>query len=234
MVLSDKHVQRNKSLHEQTYQALRDSILAGELAPGDRLIELQLAEQLKVSRTPIREAIRQLQREELVTADDIGWLRVTTLSSVEAANLYDCRIALETLSTTGACENISPAQLKKLKDYVTKAEKLSKRKLTKQVSQELLEVDYQFHCLIAQSSGNRCLVSLLDQVFGKMALLRAQTTQHNPNVLDVRVEHQQIYEAIAHRDARAATQEIQHHLSASKARVLQELESLKHHAEALP
>lgn len=227
MVLSAKNVQRSKSLHEQTYQALRDSILSGELAPGDRLIETQIAEQLQVSRTPIREAIRQLQREELVIADDLGWLRVATVSATEAMHLYDCRIALETLAIASACESASNFHLKKLKELVTQAEKLLKRKASNPDSIQLLELDYQFHRTIAQSSGNTCLVSLLDQVFGKMALLRSQTTHHNPRVLEIRTEHQRIYEAIVQHDIEAATQAIRGHLSASKARVVQELENLQ-------
>lgn len=227
MVLSAKTVQRSRSLHEQTYQALRDSILTGELAPGDRLIETQIAEQLQVSRTPIREAIRQLQREELITADELGWLRVATVSPKEAMDLYDCRIALETLAVTGACKSASNSQLKKLKELVMQAEKLLKRKTSNPDSIELLDLDYQFHRTIAESSGNTCLVSLLDQVFGKMSLLRSQTTRYNPRVLEIRTEHQHLYEAIAQGDIEAATQAIRNHLTASKARVVQELENLQ-------
>lgn len=225
MTLSAKNVQRS-TLHEQIYQALRDSILSGELAPGDRLVEMQIAEQLQVSRTPIREAIRQLQREELIAADEMGWLRVATVSSTEAQHLYDCRIALETLAITGACEHASQAQLKALKQLVEQAEKLVQQKTSKTTNNHLLEVDRQFHRTIAQSSGNTCLVSLLDQVFGKMALLRTQTTQHNPRVLEVRTEHQKIYEAIALHNPQAATNAIQEHLIASKKRVVEELENL--------
>lgn len=227
MILLAKNVQRSKSLHEQTYQALRESILRGELAPGNRLIETQIAEQLQVSRTPIREAIRQLQREELITADELGWLRVATVSLTEAKNLYDCRMALETLAVTGACENASNSQIKKLKAIVTQVEKLFKHKDSFPNNLQLLELDYQFHRTIAQSSGNTYLVSLLDQVFAKMALLRVQTTRHNPKVLEIRTEHQLLMQAIALRDIPAATQAIQSHLMKSKARVVQELESIQ-------
>jgi DNA-binding FadR family transcriptional regulator len=76
--------------------------------------------------------------------------------------LYDCRIALETLAVTSACENASASQLKQLQTLVMQAEKLLKRKSSKPDSVQLLELDYQFHRTIAQSSGNTCLVSLLD------------------------------------------------------------------------
>lgn len=227
MILSAKTVSRSKSLHEQTYQALRESILKGELAAGTRLIETQIAEQLQVSRTPIREAIRQLQREELITADKLGWLRVTTVSPTEAMHLYDCRMALETLAVTSACQNATEAQLKKLKSLVTQVEKLFKQKDSNPSSSQLLDLDYQFHRTITQCSSNNYLVFLLDQVFAKMALLRVQTTRHNPRVLEIRTEHQLLMEAIASRDIEVATQAIKSHLTASKARVVQELENIQ-------
>lgn len=227
MVLFAKSVQRN-TLHEQTYQALRESILTGELAPGDRLVEAHLAELLQVSRTPIREAIRQLQREELVTADEVGWLRVATVSPTEASHLYDCRIALETLAVTEACTHASEVHLQQLRALITQAEALASPKHSTPDGPSPLEIDYQFHRTLALSSGNTYLGSLLDQVFGKMALLRAQTTYHNPDVLEIRTEHQLIYEAIAHHQIEAAVQAIQSHLTASKHRVVQELEQLSH------
>jgi DNA-binding GntR family transcriptional regulator len=65
-----------------------------------------------------------------------------------------------------------------------------------------------------------------------MALLRVQTTRHNPSVLEIRTEHQLLYEAIAQRDIAAATQKIRNHLTASKARVVQELENLQQYRKS--
>ncbi len=227
MILSAKPVKRSKSLHEQTYEALRESILSGELAPGDRLVETQLAELLQVSRTPIREAIRQLQQEELISTDENGWLRVATLSVSEAIDLYDCRIALELLSVTDACNRASDEQLHQVKQCIVQAEALIEAGAATLDSNQLLELDCQFHRSIAQSSSNQCLLSLLDQVFTKMLLLRVRTTRHNPRVLEIRTEHYQIYEAIAQRNVEIAVQMMQNHLSASKARVVKELEALR-------
>ncbi|NJN04405.1 MAG: GntR family transcriptional regulator [Leptolyngbyaceae cyanobacterium RM1_1_2] len=220
-------LQRRKSLYEQTYEALREGILAGKLLPGDRLIETQIAQQLQVSRTPIREALRQLQQEDLVVADGSGWLRVATVSATEAVQLYNCRIALETLSVTEACAQASPAQLEQLVQCVTQAEALAERSPDAALSQQLLALDYRFHHLIAESTGNGCLVSLLEQVFNKMMLLRLQTTRHNPGVLEVRQEHQEIYQAIAQREVKTAVAAVTSHLKASKSRVVKELTQLK-------
>jgi len=227
LTLSLPSIQRNKSLYEQTYQALRASILSGELLPGERLVETQLAEQLQVSRTPIREAIRQLQRDNLVTADSNGGLRVTTISIVDVAQLYDCRIALEQLSVQEACQQATADQLEQLEHLVIQAEKQFSQPAAKSYSSQMLDLDYKFHHLIAESSHNRWLITLLEQVFDKMALLRTQTTYHNPTVLEIRDEHRQIFTAIAQRDIAPAVAAIKTHLTASKERVIQEVKNLQ-------
>jgi DNA-binding GntR family transcriptional regulator len=222
-------IERGLPLQEQTYQALRVAILSGELAPGERLIETQLAQRLQVSRTPIREAIRQLQHSNLATIDDSGTLRVATFSKTDAIHLYDCRIALEHLSVTGACEQITALQLTELEAFVTQAEKMMQNPFSQLTNFQLLDLDYRFHRLLAKSSGNLWLMSLLDQVFDQMALLRIQTMQQNPEVLDVCSEHRRIYQAVADRETNTAIQAIQTHLMASKERVVQEVQ----HASSL-
>lgn len=218
-------LRRARSLHEQTYEAIRSAILSGELAAGDRLIETQLAEMLQVSRTPVREALRQLQRENLVAAEDQGGLRVALLSIHDAIHLYHCRIALEQESVAQACQQATIAQLQQIELAVQQAETaIEPHSLT---SYQLLHLDYQFHRLLAESAGNPWLVSLLDQVFDKMALLRLRTLQQNPQVLEIRSEHRRIYEAVADRDPETAIAAIKTHLTASKDRVVQEIQQLE-------
>ena len=225
MILSSPPtINRSKSLYEQVYHALRSAILTGDLSPGDRLVETQLAEWLQVSRTPLREALRQLQQDGLVTADVSGGLRVTTITAADAEELYDCRLALEALAVAGACTHASPEQLEAIATCVAQAEGATANSHGSLSPEGLLNVDYQFHHLIAESSGNRRLVSLLDSLFDAMALLRIQTLQQNPNVLDIRLEHRQIYEAILTRDPDVAVTAITQHLRASKTRVVKEIE----------
>ncbi len=221
---SRPRIQRRQSLSEQVYSALRAGILKGEFAPGSRLIETQLTDWFQVSRTPLREALRQLQKEGLVIGDTNG-LQVTTLSAVDAMELYDCRLVLEKLAVAGACEHASPEQLKSLEQCVVQAEAKELQVSNEEMQLQLLDLDYQFHHVIAESSGNRRLVSLLDQLFDSMALLRVQTLLQNPSVLNIKLEHRQVYEAIARKDVDSAIAYIQIHLLASKARVVKEIQS---------
>ncbi len=224
--LSPRSLHRVQSLHEQTYQALRALILSGELAADERLVETQLAEVFNVSRTPIREAIRQLQRENLVASDPQGSLRVAKLSILDAIHLYDCRIALEQISVAEACQQASKDQLAMLEELVYQAEQQLSQPSNQLTNFQLLHMDHQFHRLVAESSGNPWLINLLDQVFDKMALLRIRTMQHNPRVLEIRKEHQRIFQAIAAGNSQVATQMILEHLTASKERVVREVQEL--------
>ncbi|OLP17883.1 transcriptional regulator [Leptolyngbya sp. 'hensonii'] len=233
MPLPVRSLQRVESLQKQAYQTLRTAILTGELAPGQRLVEAQLAEMLQVSRTPIREAIGLLQHENLAAVDPTGVLRVTTISAIDASHLYDCRLALEQLAVIEACRQVTPAQLQQLQQLVLEAETRPKGEATPLSDVELLDLDYQFHHLIAQSSGNPWLVSLLDQVFDKMMLLRSQTLKSNPAVLEIRLEHRRIYEMLAQRDGDGAAQSIREHLTASKERVIREVAQLQSSDERL-
>jgi len=217
---------RSQSLHEQTYQALRLAILSGELKAGERLIETQLAKALEVSRTPIRESLKQLQRERLVTSDPNGGLRVIQLTVADAIDLYDCRISLEQLSVTRACQNIDQAQLSHLELIVTQAENIIDKPSHQLTNCQLLHIDHQFHRLLAEFSHNPWLVSLLDQVFDQMELLRMRTMEQNPGVLEICLEHRRIYEAVAAKDTEQAIRAIVEHLSASKERVIREIQQL--------
>jgi DNA-binding GntR family transcriptional regulator len=224
--LSLGSLSRSRSLHEQTYQALRTAILSGELGAGDRLVETQLAKVLEVSRTPIREAIRQLQRENLVVADANGGLRVVRLTVEDAIHLYDCRITLERLSVIEACRQIDRTGLERLETVIAEAESNAEKPPHQLTNCQLLHIDRQFHRILAESSRNPWLVSLLDQVFDQMSLLRIRTMQENPRVLEIRSEHRRIYQAVANRQEAAAIEAIVGHLSASKERVIREIQQI--------
>lgn len=222
MTLSSRSHSRQQNLQQLAYQAIRTAILSGDLESGERLVETQLAQRFQVSRTPIREAIALLEHENLAQVDGNGVLRVTKISATDAAQLYDCRLALEKLSVQGAALNATKEHLQALNSLVIQAEEISQLDRNSP-HLELLDLDYQFHHLLAQSSGNPWLISLLEQVFDKMLLLRIQTLKRNPDVLEVRVEHRRIYESVAKHDPTEAINAIAEHLTAAKVRVVNEV-----------
>ncbi|MFO0128727.1 MAG: GntR family transcriptional regulator, partial [Pseudanabaena sp.] len=161
MLSSPRPLQRSQSLREQTYQVLRSAILSGELFAGSRLVETQIAEKLQVSRTPIREALQQLQQEQLVTTDENGNLRVVSFSIADAKHLYRCRLVLEQESVLEACKHATDEQLAKIEFAIQQAEKAIAQQPNQLTSYQLLHIDYQFHRAIVECSGNHWLALLL-------------------------------------------------------------------------
>lgn len=230
MPLSSQLVQRNQSLQQQAYQAIRTAILSGDFSPGERLVETKLSKKLQVSRTPIREALRQLKQEELVVCGDNNILRVVQFSVKDAIQLYDCRIALESFSVTQACEQINDHQLNLLEEMLNQSAKFSQNDSNQLSDFQMLDLDYRFHRLIAESSGNLWLRSLLDQVFDKMIVIRVHTLQQNRQVLNINSEHRLIYEAIVNKNAVEAVVAISKHLTTAKERVIQEMQKMNNNS----
>lgn len=215
-------------LHERVYLTLRTAILSGEIRLGERLKESQLAKQLQVSRTPIREAIRRLQQEQLLTADAADGITIVQISLDSAIHLYDCRIALEQLAVEGACRHATAEQIHTLKQNLFASEAVAKEPADiPQDSHSLkqLALNYEFHRLIAESSQNPWLVSLLDQLSNQVKLLRLQILQVPLDVDTIHTEHWQLLEAIANRDPETAVEAIRQHLELSKMRVVQVFET---------
>jgi DNA-binding GntR family transcriptional regulator len=218
------------SLNERTYLSLRASILSGEVGLGDRLVEDQLAQQLQVSRTPIREAIRRLQQEQLLTTDSPDGITIVKISLPSAIHLYDCRISLEQQAVQAACRHATAVQVQALKRNLAASKKIAQASLNNtspssslQVNQsrKLLNLNYEFHRLIAESAQNPWLVFLLDQLANQVKLLRLQTLKAPINAREIQTEHEAVVDAIIRRDAEAATQCIEQHLEISQARIKQ-------------
>ena len=213
-------------LHEQIYLSLRASILEGDIGQGDRLVESRLAEEMRVSRTPIREAIRRLQQEGLLTRDPAAGITPAAVSASSAIQLYDCRIALETLAVEGACRHATAEQIAHLQHLQQQADALLEAAPPPDdVALAQRDLNYTFHRAIADASQNPWLVSLLDQLGNQVKLLRLQILQTPPEVAAIQAEHWDIIAAIARRDAPTATAKMRHHLEVSKTRIAQALQA---------
>lgn len=220
-----------KTLHERIYLTLRTSILSGEFKLGARLTESKLAKRLQVSRTPVREAIRRLQQERLLTSDSPDGVTIVEISLDSAIHLYDCRIALEQLAVTGACFHATPAQLEGLEQNLLASEAALSQQVSRSTTQQgaaalkQLDLNYEFHQLIAEASQNPWAISLLDQLSNQVQLLRLQILEDWLDVEAIQKEHWQLFRAIKDRDEKAARKAITDHLEHSKKRVIQVFQS---------
>jgi DNA-binding GntR family transcriptional regulator len=170
--------------------------VTGVLRPGDRLVERDLAEDLGVSRVPVREAIRSLEADGFVLVQSPRRVVVRQLSRVDVEELFDVREALEVLATGLACERVDPPALRRLKRAVTEAAKaLAAGNIT-----QAADANVRFHQEIVTLAGNGLLLSMLHQLEDRLRWLFRQ----NEDWDRLLHEHLRLYEAIASGDPELA------------------------------
>lgn len=179
-------------LRDVVFNTLRQAILRGELKPGTRLMEIQLANKLGVSRTPIREAIRKLENEGLVLMTPRKGAEVAEITEKNMLDVLEVRKTLEELAAALACERITKQQIKELYAAEENFEKaLSNREVT-----EIAEADVVFHDVIFAATDNQRLVNLLYNLREQMYRFRVEYLKELENYPVLIAEHKQLIEAI--------------------------------------
>ena len=157
-------------LRDVVFNTLRKAILRGELKPGERLMEIQLANKLGVSRTPIREAIRKLELEGLVLMIPRKGAEVAQITEKNMQDVLEVRKALEELSVQLACERITPEQVEEMKMAAEDFRKVLKSgDVTK-----IAEADVKFHDIIFAATNNQRLITLLNNLREQMYRFRVE------------------------------------------------------------
>ena len=195
-------------LRDVVFKKLRAEILLGKLAPGERLMELHLAERLGVSRTPVREAIRKLELEGLVTMIPRRGAEVAQISEKDLKDVLQVRTALEQLAVRLACERMTPEGLAELKDA---CEHFAAVTNTKDMT-AITQADVQLHDVIIRSTGNRKLEQMISNLSEQMYRYRFEYIKDATYHTLLIEEHGRIYESIAARDAERAADEIAIHI----------------------
>ena len=200
------------AVRERVRTQLRERIATGVLRPGDRLVERQLAEDLGVSRAPVREAIRGLEADGLVVAQSPRRVVVRQFSRIDVEELFDVREALEGLAAEQACRRADPAALRHLKQAVAEgAQALAAGHID-----EVAEANLRFHQEVVALAGNALLSSMLYQVEDRMRWLFRQ----NEDWDRLLQEHRRLYEAIASGDPERARANSIEHVRVNRALVL--------------
>lgn len=183
---------------DRAYGAIREMIMSGELAPGDALGEEALADRCGVSRTPVRDALRRLEAEMLVTRSDTQRSFVADWSLDDVADLFELRAMLEGHAARRAAERMNDAALQTLRSC-----NASLRKAVTSSPPDVdsfLERNREFHALILDAAGSRKLVSLLASVIEQPVVWR---TAHHYGEEELRRscgEHDELLAAFARRD----------------------------------
>ena len=191
----------SNSLRAQVFKEIEKAILDGVYSPGDSLTELKLSAELGVSRTPIREALRQLELEELVKTVPNKGAIVVGVSSKDIEDIYNIRMVLEGLASRWAAEHISEEELSELRQVVELQEFYAQKNDALQVWQ----LDSKFHEIIFQSSRSRPLRHTLSQFHHYIQRAREVSFRTTGRAATAVQEHRNIYEALRQRDGEAAS-----------------------------
>lgn len=184
---------RHMSLPEAIADELRERIIEGVLPTGARLVERELAEQLQVSRIPMREAIVQLEVEGLVRRLPRRGAMVSTLTSADVTDLFDVHESLDALAAGLAAERADETNLALLRRHVDQATEAAAAGQTAQ----LAKINVAFHIAVVTASGSPLLSSAMRQVHGRLQLLFRLTSSVSSDPTLVCAEHVQIFTAIA-------------------------------------
>ena len=200
-------------LRDVVFNTLRQAILKGELKPGERLMEIQLANKLGVSRTPVREAIRKLELEGLVLMIPRKGAEVAEITRQDMEDVLEVRTALEELAVKDACDHITDAQLSELK----KASSEFKKALLE--GKDLVtcaDADMHFHNVILSATNNRRLIQMLNNLSEQMYRYRMEYLKDRQSHGILVKEHEEILRALEHRDEEAALQATCSHIERQK------------------
>ena len=179
-------------LRDVVFNTLRQAILRGELKPGERLMEIQLANKLGVSRTPIREAIRKLELEGLVLMIPRKGAEVAEITEKSLRDVLEVRRALEELAVELVCEKITEEQIQDHKDAAEEfKESLESGDITR-----IAEADVKFHDVIYMATDNQKLIQLLNNLREQMYRYRVEYLKRSDFHQQLIDEHEEIIETI--------------------------------------
>lgn len=203
--LSKINIEEYKPLRDLVFENLREAILKGDLTPGQRLMEIQLAESLGVSRTPVREAIRKLELEGFVIMEARKGAYVADISIKEISEVLEVRASLEGLAAYLATERISDEEIKELEEIV----KSMNKNLT---IEELLEKDVEFHECIFRISNNKKLHNIITSLWEQVYRFRVTYISDNESIPNIIKEHNIILDAIKDRNSELAKKYAKEHI----------------------
>lgn len=211
-------LQNHRPLREIVYEQLKMQILTGKIIPGTRMMEVELADEMGVSRTPVREAIRKLEKEGLVTIEPRRGAYASDISVKDMVDTLEVREDLEGLAAALAAERMSEGQIEELRQINQGYSEAIKNSDT----EKIIEYDELFHKHIVSCSGNKTLIQLSETVQELALRFRYLYYDDFSRYENMPVEHKQIIEAITSGDAERTRQTADNHVKKLKEFVIKE------------
>ena len=196
-------------LRDVVFNTLRQAILRGELKPGERLMEVQLANKLGVSRTPIREAIRKLELEGLVLMIPRKGAEVADITEKSLMDVLEVRKALEELAVQLCCDKITGKEIEELHRAADDFRRILK---TSDDVTEIAEADVRFHDIIYLATGNQKLIQILNNLREQMYRYRVECIKRKESHPILIAEHEEIIRRIENKEKKEAADIVCRHI----------------------
>ncbi len=197
-----------KPLRELVFENIRQAIVKGIFAPGERLMEIQLADDLGVSRTPVREAIRKLELEGFVVMIPRRGTYVANLSIKDINDVYEIRISLDVLAAGLAAERIEPEELEELNRLLLEISEAAKTG----PMEKIVRLDTAFHDVLYKASRNDRLRNIINNLREQITGIRGTSMRYPGRLADTLEEHRALVDSIAARDSERAQAAARIHL----------------------
>ena len=218
-------VQNHRPLREIVYEQLKRQILTGRITPGTRMMEVELADEMGVSRTPVREAIRKLEKEGLVTIEPRRGAYASDISVKDMVDTLEVREDLEGLAAALAAERMTEEQI----DELVKITEGYSEAILNSDTEKIIQYDEKFHKHIVSCSGNKTLIQLSEIVQELALRFRYIYYDDFSRYENMPVEHRQIIAAITSGDADTARMSADSHVKKLKEFVIREGEEVFRH-----
>ncbi len=209
-------IKDNATIRRDLYNYLRKQILTNEIPPHERLVETKIAKETGASRTPVREALQDMEREGLIEKiPRVGYV-VRPISEEELGQICRIRTVLEELAAAWAVDKSHEKLIRELKKNIA----VSEKKILKGDIKTFVELDGQFHEIIAKLSRSTRLLELTQLLRRHMLRYRIQSTYHSDPARRAIAGHKAILNAIERSDETALNRAIHYHLEQSKKDIL--------------
>jgi DNA-binding GntR family transcriptional regulator len=216
-------VSKRKSLREEVYDSLRKSILHGKLKAGQRLIEEQLAHQIGISRTPVREAFHKLEKDDLVIRLPKGGFAVREFTKADVEEIFGIRCALESYAAYLATLHITPDKISALEKKMEELQKALEGGDTNKV----VQLNTEFHNLLYKACKSKKLADMINNYSDYFYRYRAAFPINEDNFKYTVDDHRSMLEAMKKKNPRVVEKLVRTHLEKTKELVLQAVDEGK-------
>ena len=207
------------SLTDKAHQQIKEWIVRYRLKPGVRLHVSDLAHSLRMSQTPVREALSMLAKEHLIEREPQKGFRVSGLNLQAVEDLYDLRIALEALAAGQAARRMPPSAQNRLARLLAEVGRL----ITNGKKQRILKLEQDYHLIILEASGNKPLAEMGRVILDRIWIIQNINLMTTDHLSYAHPQHVKVFQAIERGDSQQASVLMKRHITSAKAFVLSRL-----------